>query len=94
MNKPINFGKLKSIKRVHAIFCHVLEADMAAQTEKEKGSELEMECVLAVQKTKDDLLEKSKASRNRSVRELVSDGEDDKEKPDKPEKPGKKGKRT
>ena len=58
------------------------------------GSELEMECVLAVLKTKDDLLDKTKASRNRSVRELVSDGEDDKETPDNPEKPGKKGKRT
>ena len=58
------------------------------------GSELEMECVLAVLKTKDDLLEKSKASRNRSVRDLVSDWKDDNEKLDKPEKSGKKGKRT
>ena len=56
------------------------------------GSELEMECVLAVFKTKDDLLEKSKASRGRAVRELVLDGEDEKEKP--LVKTGKNGKRT
>ena len=32
----MNFGKFKSMKRVHAMFCHILEADMAAQNEKEK----------------------------------------------------------
>ena len=122
------------MKRVHAMLCHMLEADMAAESKLDRlytrslvvqclkalhefaqqgdwrtawplthmpdpiennqlgGSELEMECVLAVLKTKDDLLEKSKASRSRAVRELVSDGEDEKEKP--PGKPGKNWKRT
>ena len=56
------------------------------------GTELEMECVLAVLKTKADLLEKSTASRSRAVREPVSDGEDEKEKA--PGKIGKNGKRT
>ena len=47
------------------------------------GLELEMECVLAVLMTEDDLLEKSKASRSMALRELLSDGEDEKERPGK-----------
>ena len=42
-------------------------------------SELEMECVLAVLKTKDNHLDKTKASRNRSVKDMVADGEHNKE---------------
>ena len=109
------------MKRVHTMFCHILEADMAAESSQDRlytralvvqclkalhefsqqgdwhtarplthmpdpidnnhlvGSELEMECVLALLKTKDDILEKSKASSGRAVRENVSDGEDEKE---------------
>ena len=36
VNKAINFGKFKSMKRAHAMCCHVLEADLAALSEKEK----------------------------------------------------------
>ena len=37
VNKAINFGKVKSMKRVHAMFCHVLEADMAGRRSSMSG---------------------------------------------------------
>ena len=126
VNQKINFGKFNSMRRVHAMFCHVLEADMVAETPSDHlyvralmvqclkalhefaqqgdwrtawplthmpdpishnplgGSELEMECVLAFLKTKDDLKAKSKAARTQSAAELVSG--DEEEKPDKGER--------
>ena len=134
LNRSINFGKFKSIRRVHAMFCHVLEADMAANTREEHlyvralmiqcmkalhefsaqgdwrtawplthfpdpvnqnplgGTELEMECVLAVLKTKDDLRQKARQSREGSGHQ-ASNGEEEEEGPKGKGDPKKKGKK-
>ena len=123
VNQKINFGKYNSMRRTHAMLCHILEADLAAVTRADHlyvralmvqclkalhefaqqgdwrtawplthmpdpvsqnplgGSELEMECVLAVLKTKDDLKSRTKAARSKTAIEGLSDH--DEEKPDK-----------
>ena len=115
----INWGKFKSMKRCHAMLCHVLELDSRAQTRPERqavraqiiqclkalhefagqgdwrtawplthlpdpveampmaGTEVEMECILAALKTTEDLKERSRHSRHRSLHEQVSGDEEE-----------------
>jgi hypothetical protein len=123
VNQKINFGKFNSMRRTHAMLCHILEADVAAETRADHlyvralmvqclkalhefaqqgdwrtawplthmpdpitqnplgGSELEMECVLAVLKTKEDLKARTRSARSKTGIEGLSDNEE--EKPDK-----------
>ena len=134
VNQKINFGKFNSMRRVHAMLCHILEADVAAEALTDHlyvralmiqclkalhefaqqgdwrtawplthmpdpishnplgGSELEMGCVLAVLKTKDDLKARSKAARSRTALESVSDDEEEKPGADPKKKAGPKKK--
>ena len=128
VNQKINFGKFNSMRRTHAMLCHILEADLAAETRADHlyvralmvqclkalhefaqqgdwrtawplthmpdpvsqnplgGSELEMECVLAVLKTKDDLKSRTKAARISSKTAIEGLSDHDEEKPEKPDK--------
>ena len=54
------------------------------------GTEVEMECVLAVLKTKDDLKARSKAAKAKTAAEMVSGDEEEKLEKLKPSKPKKK----
>ena len=133
VNQKINFGKFNSMRRVHAMLCHILEADQAAESRDDHmyvralmvqclkalhefaqqgdwrtawplthmpdpiqhsslgGTEVEMEIVLSVLKTKEDLKARTKAARAKTGAELVSDNEE--EKPEKEKAGGRRKKK-